>query len=434
VTPEALLKQRIGHGVDSFLASRLEEFLLERLDPGETLPQRLERLSREDLDSAAWLELLSLVLVPKTDFFRHHKQLAQLQSRMANTPRPKIWSAACATGEEVWTLTMLFPTAEVTGTDLSREHLAKARAGHYPRYNQPQPPFDELLAPLVRPDGIRVSPSLQQRVRFRRLNLAATERYPTVEGGWDLIFCRNVLIYFDAELRRSVLGRMRELLSPEGLIVLSPAERAPEGTPLRAVPLGGNHFAYAPGWVQQVPSRWTPPKVTWKPAWRARTPLRTPAPLLRKPTPRSAPTPPPLAEVSAERGEGWRLHDEAAALEHSAPQTAKDVLAKAAELADLDEQLHWAIGRAFRRLQANSEAERELRRTLLLAPHLWAAAFQLAGVLHDEGRFGEAEREYERTLRLMDRHPGDADPFYRQEAVTSCKRRIAECRARGRRA
>ena len=117
----------------------------------------------------------------------------------------------------------------------------------------------------------------------------------------------------------------------------------------------------------------------------------------------------------------------AAACETTAPEESRDLLRQAAELADLDADLHWAIGRAFRRLGALPQAERALRRALLLSPHLWGAAFQLGGVLHDAGRPREAAKTYARAARLIELHPGDTEPFYRREALASCHRRIAAC-------
>ena len=101
------------------------------------------------------------------------------------------------------------------------------------------------------------------------------------------------------------------------------------------------------------------------------------------------------------------------------------MIQEASSLADLNPELHWAVARAFRRLGEQELAIASFRRTLLLAPKRWEAAFQLAGALFDLGRYREAEQDYARTRRLM---IGVPDPeALVAEADAACRRRIDEC-------
>lgn len=197
-------------------------------------------------DEAERRLMLDCISTNETRFFREPQQLAFLSQRVfprlvrqaASGQRRRVlraWSAGCATGEEPYTLAMLacqqLPAEDgweidILATDLSHRALQQAEQGAYPVERAAEIPEPHLRAHMLR--GVRsqegwmsVGPELRALVRFERLNLCA-DPYPP--GAFDLLLCRNVLIYFDGETRDRVVGRLVPCLGPSGLLLLGHAE------------------------------------------------------------------------------------------------------------------------------------------------------------------------------------------------------------------
>lgn len=148
----------------------------------------------------------------------------------------RVWSAACSTGEEAYSLAMAlltqFPSSagwsvEVLATDLSTKVLARASAGIWPAEKISDVPLDSQRRFLLKGFGpekgkIKAVDDLRQVVRFQRVNLTR-EPYP-VTGPFDLIFCRNVLIYFHWETKIKVVDSLGKYLTPKGYLFLGHAE------------------------------------------------------------------------------------------------------------------------------------------------------------------------------------------------------------------
>jgi chemotaxis protein methyltransferase CheR len=183
--------------------------------------------------------LISVVAVHKTDLFRDEVQLTAFRTHMleplvARTGgRPlRVWSAGCATGEEVATLLIMLeeagadPGSTVLGTDISEVALNRARTLSFP-WEQTRRLPAALRERYFMPDGARslLVPELRERAIFQHHNLMESP-YPTAAGGegFDIIFCRNVLIYFTQEAFNQVVGALAARLAPEGTLVLSAAE------------------------------------------------------------------------------------------------------------------------------------------------------------------------------------------------------------------
>jgi chemotaxis protein methyltransferase CheR len=158
--------------------------------------------------------------------------LPRLMESRAATRRLHLWSAACATGQEPYSLSMLLQEEQprlagwdvrVLATDFSQTILKRARAGSYSQIEMNR----GLPAPfLVRHfrkerDAWVVKPELQARVEFRELNLA--QPWPMLPE-MDLVLLRNVLLYFEPELRKRVLRQLTQVLQPEGILVLGAGE------------------------------------------------------------------------------------------------------------------------------------------------------------------------------------------------------------------
>jgi chemotaxis protein methyltransferase CheR len=179
-------------------------------------------------------QLASLLRVGETRFFRHRAQITAVQrvvlperaALASRSNRPlRVWSAGCASGEEAYTLAMLLdgtPTPwDLYATDLSIDAITVAKAGRYPADRVSDVPEDLLCRHLEQDDGQWiVRAPLRRQVRFDRHNLRDTT-WPT---GFDLILCRNVLIYFDETARQQVLHRLSDALLDGGYLFLGYSE------------------------------------------------------------------------------------------------------------------------------------------------------------------------------------------------------------------
>jgi chemotaxis protein methyltransferase CheR len=183
----------------------------------------------------------------ETHFFREPRQFEFLERSVfpgweaaaAERRRPRrirAWSAGCSTGQEPFSLAMSllswFPaesgwSVEVVGTDLSRKALAVAEEATWPIDRVEEIPADYrkrfMLRGVRSQEGrLRAGPELRSVVRFRPLNLNDQEY--SLDGPFDLVLCRNVLIYFDDEGRRRVVERLVSCLAPEGYLLVGHAE------------------------------------------------------------------------------------------------------------------------------------------------------------------------------------------------------------------
>jgi chemotaxis protein methyltransferase CheR len=202
---------------------------------------------RVKADPLEMVRMLDCVSTNETHFFREPAAFECLRRRvfpewMAQAEAGKrnrtirVWSAACSTGEEPFSLAMAlvseFPfsagwSVEVLGTDLSTKVLARASAGIWPIERISDVPVEYQRKFLLKGFGpekgkIKVADELRRVVRFQRINL--TQQPYQVTGSFDLIFCRNVLIYFEWETKIRVVDRLGQFLTPSGYLFLGHAE------------------------------------------------------------------------------------------------------------------------------------------------------------------------------------------------------------------
>ncbi len=191
--------------------------------------------------------MLDCICTNETHFFREPAAFDCLRQRVfpewiaqadANkrTRTLRVWSAACSTGEEPYSLAMTllseFPPSsgwciEVLGTDLSTKVLARASASIWPIEKMSDVPVEYQRKFMLKGFGpekgkIKAAGEVRKVIRFQRMNLTQ-EPYP-VTGPFDLIFCRNVLIYFEWETKIKVVDRLGKLLTPDGYLFLGHAE------------------------------------------------------------------------------------------------------------------------------------------------------------------------------------------------------------------
>ena len=172
----------------------------------------------------------------ETHFFREPKHFDFLRRQVIPARRAgrgmRIWSAACSSGEEPYSIAMMLDELlekepwEVVASDISSQILEKARNGLYSAERIPEIPKPYLSRYCLKGVGehhgtMLIEPSLRDRVRFMPHNLLET---PSGMGEFDVIFLRNVMIYFDQETKRQVVSRLLPLLRPGGYFLIGHSE------------------------------------------------------------------------------------------------------------------------------------------------------------------------------------------------------------------
>ena len=181
--------------------------------------------------------LLDAVTINYTYFFREDSQFSALSAEVLpaivarreaeGSDRIRIWSAGCSSGEEPYSVAIAFHESvenaewydfQVLATDINRRVLRIARQGVYPEDRLENIPGEWRHKHLVRdsetpPGHLRISPEIRRRIRFRRFNLQRNTE--PLKDQFDIIFCRNVMMYFDPPTQQALLGRFRSIL-PRG--------------------------------------------------------------------------------------------------------------------------------------------------------------------------------------------------------------------------
>jgi len=196
-------------------------------------------------DEAEKIRMLDAICTNETHFFREPRHFEFLAERIfpawraeadaGRRPRRiRVWSAACSTGEEPYTIAMMllsaFPAGwelEVLASDLSTKVLDRAAAGVWPLEKSKEIPEEHLKAFMLRGYGaqeglMKAGPEIRGIVRFARVNLVGDD-WPAGPP-FDLVFCRNVLIYFERQAKITVVERLVDRLAPQGYLFLGHAE------------------------------------------------------------------------------------------------------------------------------------------------------------------------------------------------------------------
>ncbi|HEX8302452.1 protein-glutamate O-methyltransferase CheR [Sphingomonas sp.] len=235
----ALLEQRAGQQIAANRAWRIETALkpilrergLASLD--ELVAQLVAARTGELGD-----QVVDALLNQETSFFRDAAVLeavgaaAREMQIEAGARRLRVWSAGCSTGQEPLSLTMLFSEAasaegeavpEIIATDISPAALTRARAGKFSQFEiQRGLPVRRMMTWFDTIGGDwAAKPELLRRVQFRQQNLTAD---PAPPGKFDIILCRNVLLYFSHSMRRRVFDTLSTAIRPGGLLVLGAGE------------------------------------------------------------------------------------------------------------------------------------------------------------------------------------------------------------------
>jgi chemotaxis protein methyltransferase CheR len=186
-----------------------------------------------------WDQLISLITTTETYFMREERQLRCFQrdvlpilKQRSGPQKMRIWSAGCSTGEEPYTIAMLVRDAgipeeqvEIFATDINSRALARAKEGVYgdSAFRAVDAAFKERWFTRVSPGKLRIKDEIRQRISFSRFNLLETDRYALLPP-MDVIFCRNVIIYFDLESKVKVILRFFEKMRSGGFLMLGHSE------------------------------------------------------------------------------------------------------------------------------------------------------------------------------------------------------------------
>ncbi len=238
---QTLLKQRSGlvlsldkaYLLESRLMPVARKWHLKGLDDlaGQLRAKRDERMIKDIIEAMTTNESSFFRDVKPFDQFRQLVLPTLLASR-SQTRRIRIWSAACSSGQEPYSLAMILQeerarlagwTIEIVGTDLSTEVLDKARAGNYTQFEVQRGLPITMLVKYFRQTGDKweISADLRRMVTFKEYNLLK-DLSPL--GQFDVVFCRNVLIYFDQPTKALVLDSIAKILSRDGVLYLGGAE------------------------------------------------------------------------------------------------------------------------------------------------------------------------------------------------------------------
>ena len=223
-----------------------EYLALSRLDPVAremgvgSVAALVEVLRGEESSSALHDQVIDALTTNETTFFRDFNPFESMRSdvlpelieRKQRTRTLAIWSAGCSSGQEPYSIAMAireyFPDLltwqlSILGTDISSSVLDRARRGRYGQLEVNRGLPANLLVRHFTRAGMEweIEEPIRRMVRFQRHNLVGT--WPVMPP-FDLVFMRNVMIYFDIETKRDVLGRMRGQLAPHGFLLLGASE------------------------------------------------------------------------------------------------------------------------------------------------------------------------------------------------------------------
>lgn len=357
--------------------------------------------------------LARYLTIGETYFFREKVTLAALEEKvlpeLIGTRRRlqvrhlRIWSAACATGEEAYTLAILLERVlpdlgdwhvKILATDINTSFLQKAAAGEYGEWSFRDAPEWLKNRCFERTAGGRyaIRPEIRRRVTFAQLNLVG-DHFPSLAtdtNGFDLILCRNVLMYFTQPQARKVVDKLRRALVEDGWLAVSANE--------------GTHRLFTEFGHGGIPGA----QVYRKHAAAEVRPVFSPLPErlfetdVRLPLPAEDPIAVPQVHETFSR-EARRLANEGRLKE------ALDCCERWVGVDKLDASAHYLRAVVLQELGNLAGAREALTKAIFLEPNLILGHFALGNLSRAEGRPAEAARHFENALRLLQREAPETE-------------------------
>lgn len=426
------------------LYPRLKEYLIESTglayyadkdaDLARRIRRRLAAFGFEDC--ASYLELLrdpirgpaetdaliNEITIGETYFFRHREHfdalrdvvLPNLIARDTGQRRLRIWCAGCADGAEPYSLSILLRRelahlllgweVSILGTDINRQLLSIAREGRYEQWSLRSTP-DQLRRECFEGSGKQwtIAPEYKTGVSFQFHNLVEDVLPPQFNDSFafDLLICRNVMIYFGPMLMRRVVRRFHDCLAPGGWLLVGPSEpNMTHFTSFRAVNAPGVTLYQKPGCaVPEFTEEVSSPEVSFPDLAPQLAPLpEIPMPetmelsAIGPPTDRALPT---LADLRQRADQGdWE----------NAARCGKQLI----ECDNLNALAHFHYALVLEQMGDFVESERSLRRAIYLDRQAVLAHYHLALLLRSRGDLRQAERYFHNALNLLAAMAGDA--------------------------
>lgn len=231
----------LGDGKQYLVNSRLSTLLIRFNIPSidDLIDKAMDPIANKEISSA----VIDAMTTNETLWFRDTypylalKNLILPEFAMQKKSQVRIWSAACSSGQEPYSIAMVIQEqstamnkvdpsqCQILATDISPEMLARSKAGLYDNHALARglslERKQKFFNPTEDPNVMSIDNSIKQMVQFRQLNLLSTFN---LLGKFDVIFCRNVLIYFNNEVKASILEKFASCLNPKGYLILGSSE------------------------------------------------------------------------------------------------------------------------------------------------------------------------------------------------------------------
>jgi chemotaxis protein methyltransferase CheR len=418
---QQLVAQRLGLEFREQRQTDLERGLLSacRTSGASGPDQYLARLAALPEEDLAWQRLAAGLTVGETYFFRDRACVEALERevlpdliaarRAEGILRLRLWSAGCATGEEPYSLAILLDRLlpdrtdwhlTILATDISGEALGKARQGVYRQWSLRDTPA-WLRDRYFQREGenFELHPEIRRMVTFAPLNLARAT-YPALATNtvaMDLVFCRNVLMYFTRAMQRAVVKRLQTAVAPGGWLVVAPVEASAE----LLAPFVPVAFPGAILYAKSAITRLAPLVLPDVPAIALETlpepPVFGDGTSPAKPPPKLPAEPLPDSATLLERA---RYAADAGRLEQ-----AGELCRAALALDRLNPEGHLLLAEICHEQAELEAAMKELRAAIYLAPDSAPAHFLLGSLLVRQGKPRRGRRSLETALNLLSAVP-----------------------------
>ncbi|TWU34293.1 CheR family methyltransferase [Novipirellula artificiosorum] len=371
-------------------------------------------------DQQIYHELVEEITVGETYFFREPKHfefvrrrvIPELRMRRGDQTMLHAWSAACASGEEAYSLAIVceetHQPASILGTDISREAIANAREATYRRWSFRGEAMSHVGPYVTQCDNdcLRLNPLIRKRVQFAQLNLAS-DGYPSGASrtqNLDLIFCRNVLIYFDASTNAAIADRLFRCLRPGGWLVTASGD-----------PILSDMADFVPTMTEF--GSFYQRRLTLLPDMKSAKADPSAAPRLTNKAKREPP-PPPQPASSTPRGSDSIVR-QIQALSRSDQEAALEVCSTAVEKNPLVAELHFLQAKLLLTTGSPTGAFLAVQRALFLDRSAIMVHFLCGSIQHKRGQLDAARKHFFNARELCQRIPPDQMVPYSDRATAT---------------
>ena len=361
--------------------------------------------------------LVGELTIGETYFFRQVEHFDMLRSTIipslleknASERRLRIWSAGCATGEEPYSIAILLERefgsrlmgwdVSVLASDINNEFLTRAREGRYTEWAFRATPHDVRHQCFTRRGNAWIlKPEYRRRVLFRRLNLASDQTMLGLTGMFDLIICRNVMIYFGNDLIHRTVARFWDSLTPAGWLIVGHAEfNSDLFTQFTRVSVGDASVYQRP--VPGIPAA-EPEPLVYSPSLEPRPAHSNGVRAKKKAPPPAAPRGTPIEKPAITLQQVRDLAD------RGSWQAAANLGRQLTGSQPLSAPAHFTLGLILESMASPAEAERVLRRAIYLDRNFALAHYHLANCLQSEGKEAQARKSFQNVIQLLTTRAG----------------------------